>query len=72
MQICTQDLFGINFFRDMRYDTVSSYVTLIFSLLLNSLSHHHFYGFNVHDTSYNTSTMASLKDTMERDAYNAR
>jgi hypothetical protein len=35
MQICAQDMFGINFSRDMCYDTLSTYVTLISSLLLN-------------------------------------
>jgi hypothetical protein len=35
MQIDVQDLFGINFSRDMRYDTVSTYDTLISFLLLN-------------------------------------
>jgi hypothetical protein len=35
MQICAQDLFDINFSRDMRYDTISTYVILISSLLFN-------------------------------------
>jgi hypothetical protein len=29
MEICAQDLFGIYFSRDMHYDTVSTYITLI-------------------------------------------
>jgi hypothetical protein len=33
--MCVQDLFSINFSRDVRYDTVSTYVALIFYLLIN-------------------------------------
>jgi hypothetical protein len=33
MQTCVQDLFDIIFSRNMRYDIVSTYDTLIFSLL---------------------------------------
>jgi hypothetical protein len=35
MQIDIQDLFDINFSRNVRYDTVSTYDTLIFSLFFN-------------------------------------
>jgi hypothetical protein len=61
MPICVQDLFSINISHCLRYDTVSIYVTLISSLLLNYLPHQHFCETNVHDCSYDTSTMASLK-----------
>lgn len=50
MQNSVQDLFDINFSRDVRYDTVSTYVILIISLLLNELSHQRFCGASVHDT----------------------
>jgi hypothetical protein len=35
MQICVQDLLGINFSRNLHYDTVSTYDTLIPSLFIN-------------------------------------
>jgi hypothetical protein len=35
MQIDVQDLFDINYSRNMRYDMLSTYVTLNFSLFLN-------------------------------------
>ena len=43
--------------RCLRYDTISTYVTLISSLLLNQLPHQQFCGTNVYDTSYDTSTI---------------
>jgi hypothetical protein len=38
MQTCVQDLFDINFSWYVRYDTVSTYDTLILSLPLNHVS----------------------------------
>jgi hypothetical protein len=35
MQICVQDLVGINFSYNIRYDTESTYDTLIPSLFIN-------------------------------------
>jgi hypothetical protein len=44
MQICVQDLFDAIFSRTMRYDIVSTYDTLIFSLCFNYLPYHYFCG----------------------------
>jgi hypothetical protein len=60
MQICVQDLFGIKFSRNLRYDTVSTYDTLIPSLFINKLSYQYFCGPYLYDTSSDTSTMANI------------
>jgi hypothetical protein len=60
MIICVQDLLGNNF-SDMCYDTVSNYVTLISSILLNYLPHQYFCGTNVHDTSEDTTIWLALE-----------
>jgi hypothetical protein len=60
MQINVQDLFDISFSRNMRYDMVSTYYSLNFSLFFNSLPHQYFGEPMLHDTCYDTSTMASL------------
>jgi hypothetical protein len=56
--MCVQDLFDLNVSRNMRYDIVSTYDTLIFSFFINWLPHQHFCGPSLYDTS----TMASLKE----------
>jgi hypothetical protein len=58
--MCVQDLLKLNVSRNMRYDIVSTYDTPISSLFINSLPHQQFCGPNLHDTTYDTSTMASL------------
>jgi hypothetical protein len=55
-----QDLHKQYISRNMRYDIVSTYDTLIFSFFINWLPRQHFCGPSLHDTSYDTSTMASL------------
>jgi hypothetical protein len=59
--MCVQDLLDFNVSRNMRYDIVSTYDTLIFSFFINQLPHQHFRGPGLHNTSYDTSTMASLR-----------
>jgi hypothetical protein len=47
MQICVgvEDLLGINFSRNLRYDTISTYdSTLIFYIFINYLSYQYFVG----------------------------
>jgi hypothetical protein len=51
--MCT-NLLNTIFSRNMRYDIVSTYDTLIFPLFINYLSCQHFYGPRLHDTSYDT------------------
>jgi hypothetical protein len=51
MQTCIQDIFNINLSRNTRYDMVSTYDTLIISLLLNYMPHQYFYEPKLHDTS---------------------
>jgi hypothetical protein len=59
--MCVYDLLKLNVSRNMRYDIVSTYDTLTFSFFINWLSHQHFCRPGLHDTSYDTSTMASLR-----------
>jgi hypothetical protein len=61
MQMCVQDLLCINFSRNLCYDTISTYDTLVPSLFINQLPYQYFCGPCLHDTSYNTSTMPSLR-----------
>jgi hypothetical protein len=44
IQMCVQELLGLNISRNMRYDIVSTYDTLIFSLFINYLPYKHFVG----------------------------
>jgi hypothetical protein len=58
--MCVQDLLKLNVSRNVRYDIVSTYDTLISSLFINYLPHQQFCGPSMYDTTYDTSTMASL------------
>jgi hypothetical protein len=55
-----QDLLELNVSRNVRYDIVSIYDTLISSLFINYLPHKQFCGPSLYDTTYDTSTIASL------------
>jgi hypothetical protein len=62
--MCVQDLLCINFSRNLRYDTISTYDTLVPSLFINQLPYQHFCGPCLPNTNYNTSTMPSLRILM--------
>jgi hypothetical protein len=61
MQICVQDVFVTNFSRLMCYDIVSWYDTTLTSLLINYGTTSAFCMHVMHDTSYDTSIVSSLK-----------
>jgi hypothetical protein len=57
MQICVLDVFSTNFFSFTCHDTISTYdITLISPLVATS----DFCQYKMHDTIYDTSTVASL------------
>jgi hypothetical protein len=66
MQICVQDIFITNFSRLTCYDIVSSYDTILTSLLINYGATLVFYMHVVSDTSYDTPIMSSLNDDLTR------
>jgi hypothetical protein len=61
MQIYVQDLFGIKFSSTTCYDTVSTYDTTIISLIFNHTATSAFYMHVMHDTTYDTPIVGSLR-----------
>ena len=61
MQICVQDLLDIIFSSSMCYDTVSTYDTSTLSLILNCTATSAFCMHGMHDTTYDTPIVGSLK-----------
>jgi hypothetical protein len=61
MQNYVQDLFDTIFFRYTCYDTVSTYDTTLISLIINYGDTSVFYMHGMHDTSYDTTIVTSLK-----------
>jgi hypothetical protein len=68
MQNCVQDLFDTIFSRYTCYDTVSTYDTTLISLFINydDIDTSAFYMHEIHDTSYDTTIMTSLKIDMHK------
>jgi hypothetical protein len=61
MQIYVQDLFGIKFSSTTCYDTVSTYDTTIISLIFNCTATSAFCMHVMHDTTYDTPIVSSLR-----------
>jgi hypothetical protein len=61
IQTCVQDLFDIIFSSYTCYDTISTYATTIISLIINYGDTSAFCMHDMHDTSYDTTIMASLR-----------
>jgi hypothetical protein len=61
MQNCIQDLLNIIFSSYTCYDIVSTYDTTIVSLIINYGDTSAFCMHKIHDTSYDTTIVASLK-----------
>jgi hypothetical protein len=62
MQNCVQDLFDTIFSRYTCYDTVSTYDTTLISLIINYGDTSVFCMHGMHDTSYDTTIVTSLRD----------
>jgi hypothetical protein len=61
MQNCVQDLFDTIFSRYTCYDTVSTYDTTLISLIINYGDTSAFCMHEMHDTSYDTTIVTSLR-----------
>jgi hypothetical protein len=61
MQICVHDVFSIRFSSFTCYDTVLCYDTNFISFFINCCAALNFCLYETHDTTYNISFMASLK-----------
>jgi hypothetical protein len=65
MQIGVHDVFALKFFSFTCYVTVSYYDTTIISHLINRCATSDFCQHDIHDTTYDTLIVASLKDFVD-------